>query len=895
MHLKDLINIDRLFISLFIILFVGVVSVKGQIRIEGKLINNMGKPIKFGTIIGVKSDSSIVFFATSDSLGKYRCSYQYNDTLYLKFSALNYINKARKLEANTDSLVRLIDSLSDDIMTLKEVTVQANQSIIEKGDTISLKSKYFSDGSETVLEDLLKKMPGIDVASDGVVRVNGKEIEKIMVEGDDFFDKGYKLLSKNMPPGVVDKVEVIQRYEAQKLRKGLKESDKVALNLRLTDDAKHKWFGNIDANASPVNPEYYAGRVNLMNFRKKIKFYLLGATNSVGQNIDISLADQIGGMSEEIESENAQTNLLSPTVSFMPNSIGLPVKKYSFNRMLLNSGNIILRPFNNTKLRIGINRLSDRIETNQALQESVVLKDTAFVNSESYLIQRMPVTYLGKLNWQTEVDSSTSLNADIYWLGINNTENAIASFNGKPLLEYNFSNQSYLSYKTTLVKRISENKFLQISFGGSKQALPLQYTNQPFLPTDFFNVPTSVNSLQVIQQNQNDINGNVTYIYKISKSTIVEAYVGFNTQITEQFARLSINSKDSVYDAGNDFNGNYLLNQQKVLAKIRLNKKWKSISIIPSLEMLTAKQVNTGFSTNSWRNTFLNPTLTIGYQPNKKHKFLGIFGLSNGAPNFDDIQPIYRMSGFRNFEHGSNTVQSIKQSTNILSYTLGNWADRFFINIFYLGIVDHSFLGTNMIIDPSIVLSEKIWLQDKQTQSLNANADIFIKQIDNNLKITTQLSNSTFYNVVNNSNIRKIETTSLSIGLESKSVFKGFYNYHFGIKRVISKNETEQRRSFIFHTSFLDFYFKLYKWGSLKIKNEGFHFPREQVNKAFLVFSDIEWSRTMIEGKFSIGLSVSNVWNQTEFVNLNLSDISVTKSRTTLLPRILLLKTEYRF
>ncbi|MEN9599220.1 MAG: hypothetical protein RL596_1531 [Bacteroidota bacterium] len=883
--------------SFFLFYFFVPLLAIAQKQVSGQCFSEQYKKISFPSIT-LLSDSSnqIRKFVIGDIDGKFtlKISDQQKE-IRIKISAVGYADSFLEFSFDDNSEIKRNIILKSATRLLNEVVVHAEKAIVDKGDTISIKSKFFSDGSETVLEDLLKKMPGLDIASDGVIRVNGKEIEKIMVEGDDFFDKGYKLLSKNMPPGVVDKVEIIQRYEAQRLRKGLKESDKIALNLRLTDDAKHKWFGNVDVNASPVNPEYYAGRVNLMNFKKKSKYYILGASNSVGQNIDISLVDQMGGVSEDIDNENERNNFLYPTVSFMPQSNGLPTKKYSFNRMLLNSANIILRPFANTKLRIGINRLSDKIETNQALQESVLLKDTAFINNESYLIHRMPVTYLGKLNWQTEIDSSTSFSADIYWLGILNKENAITYFNTKPLLEQNRVNHHHLSYKATLTKRISETKFLQISFAEAKQDLPIQYTNQPFLPTSFFNLPATVNSLQRVQQYRNDINSNLSYVHKLSNSAIVETYVGFNAQITKQFVDLSFNNKDSIYNSGNDFNGNYSLNQQKIFAKINLNKKWKSLSVIPSFEITFIKQVNTGYSTNTWTNSFVNPSLTVGYQLNKKHKFIGIFGVSNNVPNFDDIQPFYRMSGFRSFQRGSNTVQSILQSTNMLSYTLGNWADRFFINVFYLGIIDHNFLGTNMIIDPTIIFSEKIWLENKQAQSLNANADLFVKQINNNLKLTTVLSNSTFYNVVNGSSIRKIETTSLSVGLEAKSVFKGFYNHHFGLKRVISRNETEQRRNFIFHTSFLDFYFKLNKWGNLKIRNEGFHFPKEQVSKAFLVFSDIEWSRTMIEGKCSVGLSVTNLMNQTEFTTVSLSDISVTKNTTTLLPRILLLKMEYRF
>lgn len=881
----------------FITFFLISLPLLSQIQIKGICFDEQYKGIPFPSIlIYADSGNQVVKFVIGDKLGNFSFQIdEHKEKIKVRFSAVSYVDTIVQLSSTNSDTNNFRIILRTSIQVLKEVVVHTDNAIIEKGDTISMKSKYFSDGYETVLEDLLKKMPGLDVTSDGVIRVNGKEIEKIMVEGDDFFDKGYKLLSKNMPPGVVDKVEIIQRYESQKLRKGLKESDKVALNLRLTNEAKRKWFGNIDVNLSPVNTEFYAGRMNLMNFREKLKYYFLTAANSTGNYIDISLIDQVGGINEEIGNENEQNNFLSPSVSLVPNSISLPIKKFSFNQMLLNSGNIILRPFSNTKIRIGINRLSDRVETTQMLVESIALKDTAFITNESYYIRRMPITYLGKLNRQTEIDSTSSLNADIFWLGVNNQEGAATSFNTKPLLEQNTFTQNYFSYKATLSKRISEKKFIQIVFGRTKEELPLEYINQPFLPTIFFGVPSTVNSLQHIQQYRSDNNFNLTYVNKLTQSVILETSVGYKRQRTEQLTTLLFKNKDSIYNTGNDFNGYFSLNLENLYSKISASKKWKSVSFIPSVEILFIRQSSSAININGFTNTFLNPSLTIAYQPNKKHKLLGVMGFSSTAPVFEDVQPTYRMSGFRSFQRGSGNIQPIRQTTNILSYTLGNWADRLFINIFYLGIIGQNFLGTNTIIDPSLIFSEKIWLQNKQTQSLNANADLFVKRLDNNLKLTTQLSSSTFYNVVNRSNIRKIETESLTIGLEAKSVFKGFYNHHFGIKRTVSRNVTEQNRRFIFYTSFFDIHLSLKKLGALKIKNEGYHFPKEQVDRAFLIFTDFNWTKTIIEGKFSVGLSISNLWNQTEFINISLSDVSVTKNSTNLLPRIALIKAEYRF
>ena len=69
-------------------------------------------------------------------------------------------------------------------------------SISIKKDTISFKTKYFLKGDEVVVEDLLKSIPGLNIDAEGTIKIGNQEIEKLMIDGDDFFNKGYKIISK---------------------------------------------------------------------------------------------------------------------------------------------------------------------------------------------------------------------------------------------------------------------------------------------------------------------------------------------------------------------------------------------------------------------------------------------------------------------------------------------------------------------------------------------------------------------------------------------------------------------------------------------------------------------------------------------------------------------------
>jgi hypothetical protein len=107
-----------------------------------------------------------------------------------------------------------------------------------KKDTIEYNAQTFSNGTEKNVEELLKKLPGITVQSDGKIKFGNREVERVMIENDDLFEKGYQTLTQNMPSKPLDKVQVLQNYSKNKLLKNVENTDRIALNLTLKDDAK---------------------------------------------------------------------------------------------------------------------------------------------------------------------------------------------------------------------------------------------------------------------------------------------------------------------------------------------------------------------------------------------------------------------------------------------------------------------------------------------------------------------------------------------------------------------------------------------------------------------------------------------------------------------------------
>jgi hypothetical protein len=173
-------------------------SFNGQAQIQGNVLDVDKQPIEFVTVVLKKAiDSSFVTYTRTDDNGFYSLNSETEGSFLLSFSSLGYTKKEQNIVVtDVSKTVKINITLQEEIVSLDEVVVQAELDITQKKDTITLSAKAFAQGNEEVVEDLLKKIPGLTVESDGTIKVGNQEVEKVMIEGDDFFERGYKLLVK---------------------------------------------------------------------------------------------------------------------------------------------------------------------------------------------------------------------------------------------------------------------------------------------------------------------------------------------------------------------------------------------------------------------------------------------------------------------------------------------------------------------------------------------------------------------------------------------------------------------------------------------------------------------------------------------------------------------------
>jgi hypothetical protein len=376
-----------------ILLFAVSLSAFAQNNISGKIIDTYNLPITSASVTLKSEDGSILAYTYSDEFGKYDLQSKNTGTFLLSVNAMGFEQKSTSIIFNKISEKILFDfTLSSKITQLNEVIIQTARPITIDGDKVTYDVKSFLQGNEQVVEDLLKKIPGLNVEADGTIKVGNQEVEKIMIDGDDMFEKGYKILTKNMPVNPLDKVELLQRYSNNKHLKGIENSDKVALNLVLKEDAKRVWFGNVSLGYGLASENRYEVRANLMNFGKKNKFYFLTNLNNIGIDATGDVNDLIRpfrfGEPGSI-GDNESANTLLGLGNSQPN---LKQKRVNLNNSEMLSLNSIFTISEKVKLKALGFLNTDENDFFRNSFESFFVGNTTFENTEDYVGRKAQIT-----------------------------------------------------------------------------------------------------------------------------------------------------------------------------------------------------------------------------------------------------------------------------------------------------------------------------------------------------------------------------------------------------------------------------------------------------------------------------------------------------------------------
>ena len=256
---------------------VNTYTLKGTVR--DSLSNS---PIEFAMVALTRaSGQQVVGTTLTDNKGDFEFKRVPQGDLVLNISFMGYHNLQRNINGSTEAVLDLgVISLLEGAIRLSEVVIESIVNpVVFKKDTIEYTAAAYKVTENAVLEDLLKKLPGAEVDSDGKITVNGKEISKVMVDGQTFFADDPRIASKNLPAKMVDKVQVIDRKSDQAQFTGIDDgNEETILNLTVRPGMKNGWLGNISAGAG--HQDRYQGGGFVARFDNNWQLSFIGSGNN---------------------------------------------------------------------------------------------------------------------------------------------------------------------------------------------------------------------------------------------------------------------------------------------------------------------------------------------------------------------------------------------------------------------------------------------------------------------------------------------------------------------------------------------------------------------------------------------------------------------------------------
>ncbi len=286
-------KIILLFLSLFFTAFLFA-----QTTVKGKVVDSSHHPLSAATVQLNRDTGNVTIAETlTDSLGNFVFHNVDSGKYILTLSFVGYGTSSNILQVRRDSLITLNNIvLAKATGTLEGVTVTATTpAVTQKADTIQYSANQYKVNPDATSEDLIKKMPGITVGTDGTVTAHGDQVKKVLVDGKEYFGDDATATLRNLPAEVIDKIQVFDKLSDQAQFTGFDDGNSQrTINIVTKGGLRSSQFGKVYAGYG-TNDRYTAGgSVNFFNGDRRIA--LIGLTNNINQQ-NFSQQDILGVLS----------------------------------------------------------------------------------------------------------------------------------------------------------------------------------------------------------------------------------------------------------------------------------------------------------------------------------------------------------------------------------------------------------------------------------------------------------------------------------------------------------------------------------------------------------------------------------------------------------------------
>ena len=855
-------------ITLFTGFFLLFFSSSAQLsKVTGSIIDrNEKKPIKNAVIaLLIPKDSILYKFTRSDAGGKYILKDVKPGNYILMTTHPYYADVLEDVEISGDVEFPAYALISK-AKLLQEVIVKTGSPIKIKGDTTIYTADSFKVSANANVEELLKKLPGIQVDKDGKIKAMGQTVEKVLVDGEEFFGDDPGMAVKNIRADAVKEVQVFDKKSEQSEFTGIDDGKtQKTINLKLKEDKKTGYFGKIDVSGGPEKHIENRYNDNLLfgSFKGKRKFSAFLLNGNTGQdglnwqdeqkyggrddNFSMDVDDN-GGLSFNWNGNNDDEPYVDPQNGFITNvNAGIQYSnKWNDKKTFNFSPKYNSQQYTNNKNTFTQTQVGDSV-----LNENS--SEVSNVNRHNFKIRGI---------FDVKIDSMNSLkitaSSNFYHTESGSLRDAVSTGNTGT-----FKNRSHRDLQTNNDKNalsgniIFKHKFNKnrrtISFTADWNTINTQGKNflKSFNQSYLDGIPAGsqdLNQLKDYNTSAKNLSGKLVYTEPLSKAYSLElgyqvAYnYGTNKQLTYNYSPVS-NKYDFVIDSlSNQFKQNILQNIPS--AKINFSNKKFKINAGSGFGFTNFDLKDLTFNKDYTRN-YVNfyPEANITYS-NKGNRIRLNYNGNTTQPTINQLQPLRNNNDYFNQYIGNPDLKpSFTNSFNIEHDSYNFLKDFFNFQSLEIRATSNSITYNRVIdIDSGKTVSQPINTNGNISINFWSQLGFKLKKIDLRINFGPGLSYNKYADVINSQkSFSKTFTPGFSMWLQKAKEKK--YEFSVGNEFSYNSNTTSQNDTRIhYYTNTLSFNGTVY------------------IKKVWSVITDYQYYIRQKTAQFNSNLD-NHIWN----------------------------------
>ncbi len=867
-------------------------NAQNKSEIIGTVLDSLNTPMQGATVMLMHpADDKLESFGLVGAKGQFRVTSESYGTFKLQITFVGYGTFAREVVVNNPNVDMGEIVLRTDAVLLEGVTVTDSFIPIKiKKDTVEYNANAFKTKPNATVEDLLKKLPGVEVDKEGNVTAQGEEVKKVLVDGKQFFEDDPKVATKNIPADVVDKVQVFDKKSDFSEFSGIDDGkQEKAINLEIKDGMNKGVFGNVKAGYG--YEDFYEAGANLNRFTDKMQMTVLANTNNINERA-FSIRDYLnfsGGLEDLMSGGNFD-------FSAVPRNL----RENSGITDAVSAGLNFNFDFNEkTKFRSNyfFNKSDNITNINSSIQNNILGFNTDSDSDESSDFNNH--RFRTKLTHQFDANQDIKIDLNLALTDSDSNEDS----NSKTVVPVDILKNSSITDNRTLSDILNwtgqlsyrkkfkkKGRFLTTDLGyndtNNSELRYLQNTLESYPSIDLTNIEIQ-DQLQDKNTYQDNYAVSVNYVEPVGEAKYLNFKVsraGYTNERNKEFS--DFNASDDIYVKdeilSNQFKSDYGQNTGGLAFKDIRKKFSYTVGLDYQYIDLKNKDLDTNESIDKTYNGLL-PNADFKYELNKSASIELKYNTELSIPSIDRLQPVLDNSNRQNIYIGNPDLD--REYLHQFRVNFRNF-NQFYLRSLFFGITSQ-FKEDNII--ESRVTDEKFtttttpvnlgnaWTNSAyynfKTPFQNANLQISLRgnlSVNNSdLSVNSEIDQSTFtvYSQTIQLENKKKELIDVLAGFKMNS---NFNNY---------KENSDQNQSYFTYNYYSDLVWYLSDTWTWDVSYEHQRYSAEQFGEETQInFLNSSITKTFLDNQISVYVKGMNLLD--ESLNISRTSFANTNSET---------------